>query len=114
MRQILFNLLSNAVGFSPRGETITLAAERRDGAVIFRVADKGPGVPPELMNSIQPLRDARPRGSKHRGPGLGLSIVRSFVALHGGSVSIDNVPGGGAIVTCIFPPVVVADHKAAE
>jgi signal transduction histidine kinase len=54
------------------------------------------------------------RGSRHRGPGLGLSIVRSFVALHGGSVSIDDLPGGGTVVTCIFPPAAAADPKAAE
>jgi signal transduction histidine kinase len=114
VRQILFNLLSNAVGFSPRGGTITLAAERRDGAVIFRVADKGPGVPPELMERVFGRFETHTRGSKHRGPGLGLSIVRSFVALHGGSVAIDNAPGGGAVVTCIFPPAAEADHKAAE
>ncbi len=114
VRQILFNLLSNAIGFSPRGETITLAAERRDGAVIFRIADKGPGVPPELMERVFGRFETHTRGSKHRGPGLGLSIVRSFVALHGGSVAIDNAPGSGAVVTCIFPPVAEADHKAAE
>ena len=114
VRQILFNLLSNAVGFSPRGETITLAAERRDGAVIFRIADKGPGVPPELLERVFGRFETHTRGSKHRGPGLGLSIVRSFVALHGGSVAIDNAPGGGTVVTCIFPPAAVADHKAAE
>ena len=105
VRQILFNLLSNAVGFSPRGETITLSAERRDGAVIFRVADKGPGVPPELIERVFGRFETYARGSKHRGPGLGLSIVRSFVALHGGSVAIDNAPGGGAVVTCTSRPL---------
>lgn len=114
VRQILFNLLSNAIGFSPRGETITLAAERRDGAVIFRIADKGPGVPPELIERVFGRFETHTRGSKHRGPGLGLSIVRSFVALHGGSVAIDNAPGGGTIVTCIFPPAAAAKHEAAE
>ena len=114
VRQILFNLLSNAIGFSPRGETITLSAERRDGAVIFRVADKGPGVPPELLERVFGRFETHARGSKHRGPGLGLSIVRSFVALHGGSVAIDNAPGGGAVVTCIFPPAAAVKHEAAE
>ncbi len=114
VRQILFNLLSNAIGFSPPGETVALSAERRDGAVIFRVADKGPGVPPEIKERVFERFESHTRGSKHRGPGLGLSIVRSFVALHGGSVSIDNAPGGGTVVTCIFPPAAAADPKAAE
>src|SRR4029453_1030097 len=52
LRQILFNLLSNAVGFSPPGETVTLLAERRPDAVFFRVTDHGPGIPPEAMDKV--------------------------------------------------------------
>jgi signal transduction histidine kinase len=114
VRQILFNLLSNAIGFSPPGETVTLSAERRDGAVIFRVADKGPGIPPELKERIFERFETHARGTRHRGTGLGLAIVRSFMALHGGSVTIDTAPGGGTVVACIFPPSVAADTKAAE
>ena len=52
LRQILFNLLSNAVGFSPPGETVTLSAERRRDAVVFTVTDHGPGIPPEVKDKV--------------------------------------------------------------
>src|ERR1019366_3878382 len=52
LRQILFNLMSNAVGFSPAGETVTLAAERRADAVVFTVTDHGPGIPPDVKDKV--------------------------------------------------------------
>jgi signal transduction histidine kinase len=103
LRQVLFNLLSNAVGFSPPGETITLTAERRADAVAFSVTDRGPGIPPEQMDKVFDWFETDPRGSQHRGTGLGLSLVRSFVELHGGSVKIESTPGAGTTVTCVFP-----------
>jgi signal transduction histidine kinase len=113
LRQILFNLLSNAVGFSPPGETVTLLAERRLDAVFFRVTDHGPGIPPEAMDKVFDWFETDSMGSQHRGPGLGLSLVRSFVELHGGSVTIDSAPGRGTIVTCAFPVEQVAKQTAA-
>ena len=113
LRQILFNLLSNAVGFSPPGETVTLLAERRPDAVFFRVTDHGPGIPPEAMDKVFDWFETDSMGSQHRGPGLGLSLVRSFVELHGGSVTIDSAPGRGTIVTCAFPVEQVAKQTAA-
>lgn len=103
LRQILFNLLSNAVGFSPAGETVTFSAERRPNAVIFSVSDHGPGIAAEAKDKVFDWFETDSRGSGHRGPGLGLSLVRSFVELHGGRVEIDSTPGRGATVTCIFP-----------
>jgi signal transduction histidine kinase len=103
LRQILFNLLSNAVGFSPKGETVTLAARREADAVVFSVTDHGPGIPPESQDKVFELFETDPRGSEHRGPGLGLSLVRSFVELHGGRVTIDSVVGQSTTVTCTFP-----------
>ncbi|MEJ2623316.1 MAG: PAS-domain containing protein [Pseudolabrys sp.] len=104
LRQILFNLLSNAVGFSPKGGVITLAAERRPNAVAFTVSDQGPGIPPDLKDKVFDWFETDPRGSQHRGPGLGLSLVRSFVELHGGTVSLESTAqGGGTTVTCVFP-----------
>jgi signal transduction histidine kinase len=103
LRQILFNLLSNAVGFSPAGATVTLAAERRPDAVVFTVTDHGPGIPPEAKDKVFDWFETDSMGSQHRGTGLGLSLVRSFVELHGGTVRIDSTLGQGTTVTCTFP-----------
>ena len=113
LRQILFNLLSNAVGFSPAGETVTLIAERHPDAVNFRVADRGPGIPPAAMDRVFAWFETDSMGSQHRGPGLGLSLVRSFVELHGGTVTIDSVSGQGTTVTCAFPVAQIAKQTAA-
>ncbi|MGC1793796.1 MAG: PAS-domain containing protein [Pseudolabrys sp.] len=113
LRQILFNLLSNAVGFSPEGETVTLVAERHPDAVYFRVTDRGPGIPPEAMDKVFDWFETDSMGSQHRGPGLGLSLVRSFVELHGGTVTIDSASGQGTTVTCAFPVAQIAKQTAA-
>lgn len=103
IRQILFNLLSNAIGFSTSGQTIDLAALRRDNEIVFKVSDQGRGIPPELVDHIFERFKTHTTGSRHRGVGLGLSIVRSFVELHGGRILIDTALGEGTTVTCIFP-----------
>src|SRR5207244_5096280 len=100
IRQILFNLLANAVGFSPAGATITLSAERRPDAVVFQVADTGPGIPPEAQGRVFDWFQTHSQGSRHRGAGLGLSIVRSFVELHGGTVTLRSAVGEGTTVVC--------------
>ena len=103
VRQILFNLLANAVSFSPAGGTITLLAERRSDAVIFSVTDRGPGIPPHVLEKVFDWFESHSLGSQHRGPGIGLSLVRSFVELHGGAVTIASIVGEGTTVTCSFP-----------
>ncbi|MGH6994062.1 MAG: PAS-domain containing protein [Stellaceae bacterium] len=113
LRQILFNLLSNAVGFSPPGETVVLSAERRSDAVVFTVVDHGPGIPPEAKDKVFDWFETDSMGSQHRGTGLGLSLVRSFVQLHGGSVTIDSTLGQGTTVTCVFPTAQVVKQTAA-
>jgi signal transduction histidine kinase len=113
LRQILFNLLSNAVGFSPAGATVTLAAERRPEAVVFTVIDHGPGIPPDQKDKVFDWFETDSMGSQHRGTGLGLSLVRSFTELHGGTVTIDSTLGQGTTVTCVFPTVHAAERSAA-
>ena len=113
LRQILFNLLSNAVGFSPAGETVTLIAERHPNAVTFSVTDQGPGIPPEAKDKVFEWFETDSQGSQHRGPGLGLSLVRSFVELHGGTVTIDSAREKGTTVTCVFPVEQVEKQTAA-
>ena len=103
VRQVLYYLLCNAIGFSPAGGAGTLSAERLDGAVVFSVTDNGPGIPAELRERVFDRFESHTLGSHHRGVGLGLSIVRSLVELHGGTVRIDSNAGRGTAVACAFP-----------
>jgi signal transduction histidine kinase len=113
LKQILFNLLANAVNFSPAGTAVTLLAERRADAVAFSVSDKGPGIPPEMLEKIFNWFETNSLGSHHRGSGIGLSLVRSFVELHGGTVTIDSSQGEGTTVTCTFPAARAGERAAA-
>jgi signal transduction histidine kinase len=103
VRQVLFNLLSNAINYSEPGQTVTLAAMRRGGEIVFKVSDRGRGIPPDMIDRVFNRFETFPNGSRHRGPGLGLSIVRAMVELHKGRVLIDTAPNEGTTVTCIFP-----------
>ncbi len=103
VRQVLFNLLSNAIGFSEAGQTVTLAAMRRADEVVFKVSDRGRGIPAEALERVFDRFESNNAGTRHRGPGLGLSMVRALVELHGGHVTIDSVVGEGTVVTCFFP-----------
>jgi signal transduction histidine kinase len=103
VRQVLFNLLANAIGFSEAGQTVILAAMRRGDEVVFKVSDRGRGIAPEALDRIFDRFESQTSGSRHRGPGLGLSIVRPLVELHGGRVTVDSALGEGTTVTCIFP-----------
>ncbi|CAJ0871877.1 two-component system, sensor histidine kinase ChiS [freshwater sediment metagenome] len=111
VRQILFNLLSNAIGFSSSGQTVTLAALRREKELVFKVTDRGRGIPPEVLARVFDRFESHTTGSRHRGVGLGLSIVRAFMELHGGKVFIDSVPGEGTTVTCVFPVSEAQDER---
>jgi signal transduction histidine kinase len=113
VRQVLFNLLSNAAGFSPPDTTIDFIAERRPDAIVFRVTDHGPGIPEEVQDKVFDWFETHAQGSQHRGTGLGLSLVRSFVELHGGSVVLQSEIGHGTAVTCVFPLKHAAERSAA-
>jgi signal transduction histidine kinase len=113
VRQSLFNLLANAVGFSPAGETVTLAAQRLRDAVVFSVTDRGPGIPADVQDRVFDWFETHSLGSRHRGTGLGLSLVRSFVELHGGTVTLESAVGRGTTVTCVFPIEQRAQRPAA-
>jgi signal transduction histidine kinase len=113
VRQALFNLLANAIGFSPPGGLVTLAAQRLQDAVVFMVTDQGPGIPPDVKDKVFDWFETHSLGSRHRGTGLGLSLVRSFVELHGGTVTIDSQIGRGTTVTCIFPTEAAGERVSA-
>jgi cell cycle sensor histidine kinase DivJ len=104
-KQILLNLLSNAVKFTPEGGRVTVVA-RQDGAFLeINVSDTGIGVTPaELQRLGDPFYQARSTYDRpYEGAGLGLSIVRGLVALHGGAISFASAPNEGASVTVRLP-----------
>jgi len=101
--QVLYNLLANAVGFSPQNGSVALRAKRHDASVVFSVSDSGPGIPEDVKDKVFDWFESHANGSRHRGAGLGLSLVRSFVELHGGKVYVDSIVGKGTTVSCEFP-----------
>ena len=114
LRQVLFDLLSNAVGFSPPGEH--RHAFRRTAAGRGRVhcqPTTAPAFRRRRTDRVFDWFETDSMGSQHRGSGLGLSLVRSFVELHGGTVTIDSALGQGTTVTCVFPTVHQAERTAA-
>jgi signal transduction histidine kinase len=111
MRQILYNLLSNAVGFSKPEGTVRLTCWREAGHIVFTVEDEGIGIPKDQIGGVFRRFESRSRGSDHRGAGLGLSIVKSLVELHGGAIDIASEEGRGTRVTVRIPerPVAASD-----
>ena len=103
MTQVLFNLLSNAIGFSEPGNRITLDCHREEDMIAFCIEDKGRGIPEDYQESAFNRFETRPHGSRHRGAGLGLAIVKNLVELHCGSVVLKSAPGVGTTVTVRLP-----------
>jgi signal transduction histidine kinase len=81
--------------------------------VVFTVTDSGPGIAPDVKDKMFDRFESFAHGSRRRGPGLGLSLVESFVQLHGGKVRVDSALGRGTTVICEFP-VDQAVRDAAE
>ncbi len=103
--QVLTNLLSNAVKYSPNGAPIRLQISRENGSVRLRVVDRGLGVPSAERDSLfEPFsRTTAARKSGIEGTGLGLYISRRIVEAHGGTIRVDDTPGGGATFTVSLP-----------
>lgn len=97
--QVLYNLLSNAARFSPPGGEIRLTVTHRADRMLFIIEDEGPGLTDELRSAILTRLDTPSAGGRLRGAGLGLSIVRTFVNLHAGTISAQQrEPRGSRIV----------------
>ncbi len=103
MRQVLYNLLSNAVGFSKAGNTVQLTCWRETGEIVFTVEDSGVGIPKDQIGRVFQRFESKSQGGKHRGAGLGLSIVKSLVELHGGHILIESQENRGTRVTVKIP-----------
>jgi len=104
-QQIVWNLLTNAVKFSPAGSSIRLRTWAADGAVWAAITDQGIGIAPE-HHSLIFEKFVQVDGSttrRHGGVGLGLDLVKHLVELHGGTVRVESVPGAGATFTFSIP-----------
>ncbi|MFN6936533.1 MAG: ATP-binding protein, partial [Tsuneonella sp.] len=114
LEQVLTNLVSNAIKYSPQGETVYVTAVQNGSTVRIEVCDRGTGVPQEFRERIfskfamADSSDARTRG----GTGLGLAIVREIAASHGGSAGFEDRDGGGAIFYLELP--LLAEDLAAK
>lgn len=100
-KQILLNLLTNAVKFTPRGGTVTVRDETRETYVTLAVEDSGTGISEQDLSRIgKPFEQIEHRQNKlHEGTGLGLALSKSLVELQGGELRIESEPGKGTTVT---------------
>jgi signal transduction histidine kinase len=105
LRQILLNLLDNAAKYGPTGQTITVGSEISGDVARIWVEDQGPGIPHEDRRRVWDpyVRLNRSAESGTGGSGIGLSVVRELVALHGGRTRAEGSPGGGARVLVELP-----------
>ncbi|MDH3205511.1 MAG: HAMP domain-containing histidine kinase [Gemmatimonadota bacterium] len=105
--QVVWNLVDNAIRFTPRGGRIRVTAQGSDGHVDLAVEDSGPGFPEDRVDRVFDrffqADPARSRSEEAPGTGLGLAIVKGVAEAHGGEVDATNLPGGGARVAVRFP-----------
>jgi signal transduction histidine kinase len=116
LRQILLNLLDNAVKYGGPDRTVVVRIDRRDTRAVITVDDQGPGVPADARERIwQPYsRLASAASSAVAGTGIGLAVVKELVALHGGTAWVEDAPGGGARFVIQLPDAVPAGAATDE
>ena len=103
LRQVVANLVDNAVKYTPAGGKVLLAAEAREHRVFIAVCDTGPGIPAEEQEKIWQRLYRGDHSRSQRGLGLGLAMVKALVEAHGGRVTVANQPAGGAMFTVELP-----------
>ncbi|MFM8321331.1 MAG: sensor histidine kinase [Chloroflexota bacterium] len=104
LAQVVGNLISNAIKVTPPGGIIAVTAGSSGDQLWIKVSDSGPGIPAdELQKIFEPFYQGRTGASRDAGMGLGLSIARSLVEAHGGSIHVDSHPGAGSEFTIQLP-----------
>ena len=104
LQQLVDNLLSNALKYSPPGSPVTVTVNEGKGSVEVAVADRGNGIPPDLQTRIfEPFTRVAAAGGGDRGLGLGLSIAREIVAAHGGHIWVESREGQGSVFRFRLP-----------
>jgi signal transduction histidine kinase len=103
--QIVLNLVSNAVKFTPEGGAVSVSCSIRDGAAIVEVRDTGPGIPDEHHETIfDPfVQLGRSLTSAQEGAGLGLAISRDLARAMNGEITVQSIPDNGATFTLRLP-----------
>ena len=105
IKQILYNLLTNAVKFTPEGGHVSIEASRKDAFVRFCINDTGIGIPPDEQQMI--FEEFHQVGGKtkssNQGTGLGLTITKRLVELHGGRISVDSAYSQGSSFSFTIP-----------
>jgi two-component system, OmpR family, sensor kinase len=108
LEQALQNVAANAIRHTPDGGRVELRAEARSGEIRITVRDTGPGIPdehlPHIFDRFYKADASRTATEPEAGSGLGLSIVRAIVERHGGTITADNAPDGGAVFEMRLPP----------
>jgi cell cycle sensor histidine kinase DivJ len=109
LKQIVLNLVSNALKFTPRGGQVIVSADGHDGQLELVVADTGVGISPEDLERLgRPYEQAGGVEQRAMGTGLGLSLVRAFAKLHGGEMNIESRLGAGTSVSVRMPVLLKA------
>jgi signal transduction histidine kinase len=103
LKQALFNILSNSIKFTPENGAITLTARRAAGELSLTFTDTGIGIPKEDHGRVFGKFERGRSPEARHGAGLGLSLVKSFIELHGGTVELDSEQGRGTRLTCRLP-----------
>jgi signal transduction histidine kinase len=107
LRQVLVNLLSNALKFTPAGGRVTLGLRAEEGGLVGWVDDTGPGIPREALERIfekfEQVRESRALARGPKGTGLGLAICRAIVEAHGGRIRAESEPGRGSRFVFTLP-----------
>jgi two-component system, OmpR family, sensor histidine kinase BaeS len=113
LEQVVRNLLTNAVKFSPPGGRVTVRVAASDDEVVLAVSDDGPGIPEEELPHVFERFWRGRHAAGTGGSGVGLAVVTELAAAHGGAASADNVPGGGARLTVRLPRADLAVSRPA-
>ncbi len=116
LKQLLVNLLDNALKYTPSEAPITVELARSGGEAVLTLRDAGPGIPPEDLPHVfeRFYRADHARSRDPGGSGLGLAIARWIVEQHEGDISIDSTPGVGTTVTVRLPLAGLADLDGAR
>jgi signal transduction histidine kinase len=104
-RQVFYNLLDNAIKYTPEEGTIEVRLERQSRGAVVTVRDTGIGIPPEHLPRVfdRFYRVDKARSREQGGTGLGLSIAKTIVTAHGGHVELASTPGQGTMCTVVLP-----------